>query len=106
VPDEHHIGEAQLVADLEHVIGVALQRRIAVAAEGSNIRAAGADVIEEHDSVAVGERGPDVAPHVLIAAESVCEEHGLSAGEPVLADVVAGGDAHVRKTLRGRSRRR
>jgi hypothetical protein len=54
-----------------------------------------ADVIEENDPVVVRERGPDVSPHGLIAAEAVREEHGLRVARPVLDDVGAGENAHA-----------
>ena len=45
-------------------------------------------MIEHHDSVAILESATDVAPHVLIAAETVCENQGLRARVPVLPDIV------------------
>ena len=52
---------------------------------GALVRAAGADVVEQHDPVVVLERGRDQAPHLLIAAEAMREEHRLRrlrAGNP------------------------
>ena len=39
------------------------------------VGAARADVVEEDDAILVLERGRDQAPHVLVAAEPVGEQH-------------------------------
>ena len=75
VADEDHVAQLQLAADLEHVVGVALQRVVLAAVVGGEVGAAGADVVEEDDAVVVLERRRDEAPHVLVAAEAVGEDH-------------------------------
>jgi hypothetical protein len=50
---------------------------------------AGTDVVEEHDLVVVLERRRHEAPHVLVAAESVREQHGLLAASRDLHVVAA-----------------
>jgi len=86
VADEHDVFERELAADREHVVHVAVEPFVLRAIVGASVRAAVADIVEEHDSVVVLEGGRDEAPHVLVAAEAVREEHRLRA---------AAGDLHV-----------
>ena len=58
---------------------VAVERRVALGIVRGEIGLARADVVEQDDPVVVLERGRDEAPHVLVAAEAVREEHGLGA---------------------------
>src|SRR3954464_11378068 len=51
-------------------------------------------MIKQHDLVCALERGRDEAPHVLIAAEPVREEHRLRA-RPRHPDIVPLYDAHL-----------
>jgi hypothetical protein len=94
VTDEHHVAQVQLLDDGQDVAGVALERGVAVGVVGGWIRAAGTDVVEQHHPVAVLEVGGDEAPHVLVAPESVGEDHRLTVdgtGEPY---VVPGAYGH------------
>ena len=90
VPDEDHVPEPELVADLEHVLGVAVERGVALRVVGGQVGAARADVVEEDDPMIVREGGRDEPPHVLVAPEPVREEHRLPRHAPAHVDVVAG----------------
>jgi hypothetical protein len=93
VTDEDHVLELQLATDLQDILRVAIERAVLFAIVGSHIGPASADVIEQHDAEAVLEGRRHEAPHVLIAAETVREQHALvaTAGD---ADVIALGDGH------------
>ena len=80
VADEDDVFEAELVTDLEHVVGVALERAVLRAAVGAQIRTSRPDVVEQDDPVRVREGRRDEAPHVLIAAVAVGEHDRLGAG--------------------------
>ena len=91
VADEDHVGELELAADLEHVVGVAVERGVALRVVGRQVRAAGADVVEEHDAVVGLERR---APRSATCSDrSRSRARTPSAGRPRCpddADVVAG----------------
>lgn len=95
VAHEHHIVQIERSRDLDRILGVAMQARVLRAIVGAEVRAAGPDLIVEHELPFVGERRCDQAPHVLIAPEAVREHH-----RPVAAtadmDVVALQDIHDR----------
>ena len=56
-----------------------------------------ADVIEKHDPVIGGEVGSDLAPHRLVQAVAVGEDHGRSVELAHLGDVVSFEDVHPRR---------
>jgi hypothetical protein len=76
-PTKIDVLEVQLAADRQDVVRIALKGAISDLVEGGLIRLAVANVVEENDPVAVLEGRGDVAPHVLVAAIAVGEEHGL-----------------------------
>ena len=88
VTDDDYVGEVELTADFEDVLGVAFERGVSVRVPGRMIRAAEAHVIEEDDPVILRESGPDVPPHALITAEAVRREHRLCIVRPMLDGVV------------------
>ena len=59
------------------------------------VRAAGPDVVEEHDAVVGLELRRHEAPHVLVAAETVREDDRAPVGLPADLDMVAGEDVHA-----------
>jgi hypothetical protein len=92
--DEGHRSEIELTAQLGHIVGVAVQRRLALTQPGRRVRTAGAHMIAEHDAVARGQRGDYETPQVLIAPESVGEHDRRST---LLADnchIVPASDIH------------
>ena len=86
--------ELELFADLEHVSGVAVEGAVFRSIVGRKIRSASADVVEQHDAIRVLEGRGHVAPHVLVAAKTVREDHRLvaMAGD---ADIVANTSGHA-----------
>ena len=103
VPDEDHVPQVELGADVEHVVGVALQGGVAHGVVRREVRAAAAHVVEADHAEVVLERGGDEAPHVLVAAESVGEDHGPAVGPSGLAHVAAGHCLHGRTLSGGRA---
>ena len=79
VADEDHVVQIELVANVEHVLRVALERCVALGVVRGEIGLSRADIVEEDDAVVVLERRSHEAPHVLVATEAVCEEHRLRA---------------------------
>ena len=80
--DQRDAAQPQRVADLDHVLGVAIEPGIALAVERGRIGLAAADIVEQHLAVRVLECPRDPVPHVLVAAEAVAiQDHGA-----VLAD--------------------
>ena len=75
VPDEHHVVQVQLPADLQHVLRVAVQEAVAVAFPRRQIRATGADVVEKYQAMILGQDRNHQPPQVLIAPETVREHH-------------------------------
>ncbi len=51
VPDEHHVAQVQLAADVQDVLGVAVEGGVPLPGPGRQVRPAGADVVEQHDPV-------------------------------------------------------
>ena len=78
MPDEDRVGHVERPADLQYVVGVAVEAAVAFAIVCPEVRRPGADVVEEHHSVVVLEGRRHEAPHVLVATEAVREEHGAS----------------------------
>src|ERR1700761_7314932 len=76
--DEDRILQAELAADLHHVAGIAGQACVFGAVIGLKIRSAGSDVVEYYCHVVPFEGRRYEAPHVLVAAEPVREEHGAA----------------------------
>ena len=91
--DEDDILEPQLFADIEHVSGVSVERAVLRSIVRRQIRPTRAHVIEQDDAIRVLEGRSHVAPHVLVAAKAVREEHRLvaMAGD---ANVVADSSGH------------
>ena len=79
MPDEDDIFQPELFADLQHVTRVSVEGAVLRSIVRREVRSAGADVIEEHDPIRVLEGRCHEAPHVLVAAEAVREEHRLVA---------------------------
>jgi hypothetical protein len=80
--------EIEFLADLDEIIGITLEVGIFIAAISGKVGAAGPDMIERHDSEILLECRRDEAPHVLIAAETMREEHGAVAA-PTHLHIVA-----------------
>ena len=95
-PTKIDVAQVERVADVEHVLRVAVERRVALGVVRREVGLARADVVEQDDPVVVLERGRDEAPHVLVAAEAVGEQHRLRAARRN-ADVVAGDNGHERE---------
>jgi hypothetical protein len=104
VPDVDDVLELERLDDVEHVAGVAVERRVPRRIEGRAVRAPVADVVEEHHAVLVGEFRPHVAPHVLVAPEAVAEDHRRTVVGAVDLRVAARDDVHLRSLGAGRSR--
>src|SRR4051812_7210878 len=94
MPDQDDVVEIECRSNLDHVGGVTVQRRILGGVVCREIRVARADVIEEHDVVAIDESRHDVPPHVLVAAEAVGEHHRLTGWISEHVDVVAAPHIH------------
>ena len=77
--DENRVAEIESVTDVEHVLGVSVERRIPLGVVSGEVGIAGANIIEENNPIVVRECGHDEAPHVLVAAKAVCEKHRLGA---------------------------
>src|SRR5690349_8048894 len=75
--DQDGVAQVERLADLEHILGVSVQRRVAALVVRGEIGLARSDVVEQDDPVTILERRRDQPPHVLIAPESVCEQHRL-----------------------------
>lgn len=74
--DEDHRAAGERIEDLEQVVGIALQAGVLVAAVGGQVGAAAADQVEGDDAEAVLVGRREEAPHGLVAAESMCKDHG------------------------------
>ncbi len=81
VPDEDHVAQIELAADLEHIFRISRQRAVLRPVVRTQVGPTCPDVVEEHDSVLRLESRRDVPPHVLVAAEAVCEQHRLAVGD-------------------------
>ncbi len=86
MPDEDHLTQVEGVDDVEHVAYIAVEGAIAIHVVRGKITFPRAHVVEAHHAIVVLECGRHEAPHVLVAAEAVGEEHGGG---------TAPGDAHV-----------
>jgi hypothetical protein len=93
VAHEDDVFELQLLADLQHILGVAVERAVFRPVVSRHVRGARADMVEEHHAEVVLEGRRDEPPHVLITTEAVREQHRFLAatGGP---DVVACDDSH------------
>ena len=100
VADEDRTVDVQRTQDRQDVLGVAVQRPVALGIEGRVVGMAVADVVEQDHAVLVGKRRPDEAPHVLITAEAVGEDDRRTVGPAVDGDVVAAERVHARPILR------
>jgi hypothetical protein len=58
--------KVKLFTDLKHVLGIAVECPVFVAAKRLQVRVAGADVIEKDDAKFIQKGGNDEAPHVLV----------------------------------------
>src|SRR3954451_10257284 len=74
--DEHRIPKLQLAADLDDVVGIAFKGGVSSLGKRAEVGPAGADVIKKNGPEPVPESGFDEAPHVLVAAEAMGEDHG------------------------------
>ena len=92
--DEHSVLQAQFAANLDDVLGVAGKRGILCMVVGRKVGASGTDVIEKHHFKFVFEFWRHEAPHVLVAAEAVGENHSSVAVSTHL-DVVSCQDAQL-----------
>jgi len=88
VPNEDDVTQSELVTDLHHVIGVAVQRGIAVRVVRGEIRVAGADVVEQGDAMIIYEVRDQAPPHALVAAEPVRHEEHRGVFRPEGRDAV------------------
>ena len=95
VPDEHHLAQIQLPAQLRHVLGVAVQRRVALRIPGAAIRATRADEVERDHPEHLGQPRRHQPPHVLITPEAVGEHHHPPRGRSCLHDMVPGPHVHA-----------
>ena len=95
VPDEDGVGQVERAAQLQHVVGVGVERAVPLRVVGRQVRAAGADVVEQDHAMVGLERGRDEPPHPLVAAEPVREQHRAGVRDPGLGDVMTLGDAHA-----------
>jgi hypothetical protein len=77
---EDGVLEGQLVPDFDYVIRITGQRRIFAGVVSREVGAAGADMVEQHNSEVLLELRRYEPPHVLIAAETMGEDHGPFAG--------------------------
>ena len=78
--DEDRVLEFELIADLDDVVGITLERGILGRIVGLEIGAARADMIEQHGPEPVLEGRRNMPPHVLVAAEAMREHHRGRAG--------------------------
>jgi hypothetical protein len=65
----------ELARDLEHVLGVPMERCVLRTVIGAEIGTTTADQIEEHHSIACRVRGREEPPHVLVAPKPMREEN-------------------------------
>ena len=105
VAHEDDVLEVKGTADLQDVVGVAPQVGVSVRVERRQVGPAGSHVVEEDDPMGVLEGRGDEAPHVLVAAEPVREQHGRAVG-PARHDHVVAGECVHRPTLARVSRSR
>ena len=97
MPDEDHLPQVQLAADLPYVVRVAVQGRVPLLPPGREVRAARTHMVEQHDPEPLGEDRSHQTPHVLVAAEPVRQHDHRSVRGPEFHDVVPaanGADAH------------
>ena len=73
--DKHCVLQSQSTTDLHDVVGVAGKRRVLGLVIGRKVGSSRADVVEKHHLEVVFELRRHEAPHVLIAAEAVREDH-------------------------------
>jgi hypothetical protein len=78
--DEDRPFETERRADLYDIVGVAREMGIFVAVVGREVRPAGTDMIEQDNAKLVLEVAGDVAPHILVAAETVREHYRALTG--------------------------
>ena len=78
--DEDCLLKVELVAELYHVVRIAIERGIFGRIVGLQVRATRADMIKKDCLKVVFESGGHVPPHVLVAAKSVGEHHCRRAG--------------------------
>ena len=70
--DEDRVLQRKLETDLDDIVGISLEGRISLLIVSLQVRAAGADMIEENGAETILERRCNVPPHVLVAAEPPC----------------------------------
>ena len=91
--DEHGVLQLQLPPDFDDVLGIAGQRRVLSVIISRKVGTSGADVIEQHDLEVAFECRRHEAPHVLVTAEAMRENHGALALSAHM-DVVSCQDVH------------
>ena len=100
--DEDDVPQVERVADVEDVLGVAVQLRVPRRDVGREIRAPEAHVVEHDHPEAILERRRDVPPHPLVAPEPVGEDDRLPFGLPGLHEVVAADEVHPSEPIDAR----
>ena len=104
---EHDVVEVQLPADAHHVVGVALERGMSLRVV-RRLRPTSADMVEQDQAVAALEVRGYVAPHVLVAPETVREQQHATVRQTGVDHVVRESDVHevtIRWVTRNRRRR-
>ena len=96
MPDEHHILQVQLPAQLENVLRVTVKAGVPLRVVGRHVGLTGTDMVEYHHPEPVLERRRDVTPHVLITAEPVREQHRLTINRTGQRDVMTAHHIHSR----------
>ena len=91
--DEHAAGDVERPTDLDQIVGIAVEAGIFAGIISGKVRPARTDVIEQHREMVGLESRRDEAPHVLVAAEAMRENHGPMAGSGRY-DMIAGNNSH------------
>src|SRR3982750_3027647 len=99
--DEDDRRSAHGFNDLQNVICIAVQYRVFFAAVLCQVRLSGTHEVEQYNPIVVHKSGGQKAPHVLVAAVTVSEQHGLAAVSDDV-DVVSLEDRH--RSTQGRVR--
>jgi nucleotide-binding universal stress UspA family protein len=100
MPDQHGAAEVEGQADVEEIGRVSIERGVARRIVRAQVRSPRPDIVEQDDAILVGERRGHEAPHVLITAEAMGEDHRRFALAKDL-HVVAGENVVVHETKRG-----
>ena len=79
VSDEHDRALTERLADLDQILGIAVQGRMPRSVVGRQVGCARPHMIEQHDLAPFGQRPGHVAPHALVAPDPVGEQDGRAA---------------------------